>query len=390
MRRSEEYLYRVCKEYFNVDNIREIKELSGGHINETYEIIFDDCKYVLQQLNSSVFYSPQGVINNTRLITDHIRKKVIYEGKDPRRSVMSLVKTRYDQDIAIVDDEYWRCTEFIENGISYNQVPNKEVFYEIGRAVGNFQDLLSDFHTRLIDDPIKHFHDTWYRYQGFRRVVALDEVGRVHECKKEIKFINKRKNKLNIITSKIEAREIPRRVTHNDTKSSNVMLDKDTGEYLCLIDLDTVMKGSLLYDYGDAIRFGASTALEDETDLDKVGIDFELFESFTEGFLLEMKPKENELIENSTKPISKEEIRLLYEGYHIITIELAMRFLVDYLLGDIYFRIDKKRPQHNLERARNQMKLVTEIEANEKKLKEIINKILIKLEYDPDNLIQID
>lgn len=387
MRRSIEYIKKVCKEFFNVDNIIDIKELTGGHINETYEICFEKCRYVLQQLNSYVYYSPQGVMNNTRLIIDHITKKVIYEGKDPRRSVLTLIKTRYDQDIAIVDDEYWRCTEFIEDGIGYDKVPNADVFYQIGRAVGNFQELLSDFHTRILDDTIKHFHDTPYRYNYFLRKIKLDECNRVKECKKEIKFVKDRAKVMDTITSRLEQRIIPRRVTHNDTKSSNVMLDKKTGEFLCLIDLDTVMKGSLLYDYGDALRFGASTALEDEVDLSKVGIDLDLFRAFTEGFLLEMKPKENE--ENPIKQISKEEIRLLYEGYHIITLELAMRFLTDYLQGDRYFRIDPTRPKHNLERARNQFKLVYEIEKNEKVLKQIINEILIKLDYDKDNLIEI-
>lgn len=387
MARSKEYLMRVCKEFFNTKNIVEIRELGGGHINETYEVLFKDYKYVLQQLNAKVFYSPLGVMNNIRLITDHIKKKVVYEGKNPKRSVLTLIKTRYDQDIAIVDDEYWRCVEFIDGGTGYDLVPSAEVFYEVGRAVGNFQNLLSDFHTRLLDDPIKNFHDTPKRFKGFVRAVKVDEFNRVAECEEEIKFITSREEGLNKITSSLEEKIIPRRVTHNDTKCSNVMIDNITGEYLCLIDFDTVMKGSLVYDYGDALRFGASTALEDETDLDKVGINFEYFKSFTEGFLLEMKPKNNG--KEETKPISKEEIDLLYDGYRIITLELALRFLQDYIIGDKYFRIKEGRPKHNLERARNQIKLVSEIEKNEIKLKEIINECLEKLGYDKSNFIKL-
>ena len=386
MARSKEYLMRVCKEFFNVEKIVEIRELSGGHINETYEVIFKDYRYVLQQLNSVVFFSPLGVMNNIRLVTDHIKKKVVYEGKNPKRSVLTLIKTRYDQDIAIVDNEYWRCVEYIDGGVGYDLVPDAKTFYEVGRAVGNFQNLLSDFHTRLIDDPIKNFHDTPKRYENFLRVIKVDEFNRVSECENEINYIKQRKSSLNVITSKLEDKSIPRRVTHNDTKSSNVMIDKKSGEYLCLIDFDTVMKGSLVYDYGDALRFGASTALEDETDLNKVGINFEYFEAFTEGFLLEMKP-DSTSGKVYEKPISKEEINLLYEGYYIITLELAMRFLEDYLMGDIYFRIKEGRPKHNLERARNQLKLVNEIEKNEKKLKDIINSCFIKLGYEEDNLI---
>lgn len=388
MQRTHEYMMRVCKEFFNVNNIVEIRELGGGHINETYEVIFKDYKYVLQQLNAKVFYSPLGVMNNIRLITDHIKKKVVYEGKNPKRSVLTLIKTRYDQDIAIVDDEYWRCVEFIDGGVGYDLVPNSQIFYEVGRAVGNFQNLLSDFHTRLLDDPIKNFHDTPKRYSGFLRAVKVDEYNRVEECLEEIQYIKERESILDKITSSLEQKIIPRRVTHNDTKASNVMIDVKTGEYLCLIDFDTVMKGSLVYDYGDALRFGASTALEDETDLDKVGINFEYFRAFTEGFLLEMKPDE-EYVKEFNKPISKEEINLLYDGYHIITLELAMRFLQDYIIGDKYFRVKEGRPKHNLERARNQLKLVSEIEKNEKKLKEIINECLIKLGYDKDNLIEL-
>lgn len=385
MRRTKEYMLRVCKEFFNVDNIIEIKEMTGGHINETYEVIFKEYRYVLQQLNDKVFYSPLGVMNNIRLITDHIRKKVVYEGKNPNRAVLTLIKTRYDQDVAIVDDEYWRCMEFIEGGAGYNKVPNAEVFYQIGRAIGNFQNLLSDFHTRVLDDPIKHFHDTPRRYEKFLDVIKIDDLKKVKECKKEIEFIKSRKDTLDVITKKLETTEIPRRVTHNDTKSSNIMIDQKTGEYLCLIDFDTVMKGSLVYDYGDALRFGASTALEDEVDLDKVGIDLDLFKSFTKGFLLELKPSKNQVL----KPICKEEIKLLYDGYRIITLELGMRFLMDYLDNDVYFRIDPSRPKHNLERARNQLKLVSEIEKHEKVLKQIINELLVELGYDKENLIEI-
>ena len=388
MARSKEYLMRVCKEFFNTSNIVEIRELGGGHINETYEVLFKDYRYVLQQLNSKVFFSPLGVMNNIRLVTDHIKKKVVYEGKNPKRAVLTLIKTRYDQDIAIVDDEYWRCVEYIDGGVGYDLVPNSKIFYEVGRAVGNFQNLLSDFHTRIIDDPIKHFHNTPKRFQSFSRVLKVDEFDRVKECLEEINFIKERESILNVITSRLEDKSIPRRVTHNDTKSSNVMIDEKTGEYLCLIDFDTVMKGSLVYDYGDALRFGASTALEDEVDLNKVGINLEYFEAFTEGFLLEMKP---DLLNGKQydKPISKEEIELLYEGYHIITLELGMRFLQDYLMGDKYIRGKEDRPKHNVERARNQLKLVKEIEANEKVLKEIINKCLTKLGYDKENLINI-
>lgn len=384
MRRTEEYLLKVCKEYFNTDNIIGIKEITGGHINETYEIIFKECRYVLQQLNGHVFYSPQGVMNNTRLILDHIKKKLIYQGLNPN-NCLTLIKTKYDQDIAIVDDEFWRVTEFIENGISYEHIESPDHFYECGRGVGVFQNVLSDFHTRLLDDSIRHFHDTPWRYERFKEAKKVNKFDRVSTCKKEIRQIEKYSSSFDTITSKIENGEIPRRVTHNDTKSSNIMLDKNTGKFLTIIDLDTVMKGSLLYDYGDALRFGASCAKEDETDLDKVKVDLELVEAFTDGFLTELKPKED----NTYKAITPLEVSLFYDGFKIITIECAMRFLMDYIEGDHYFRIDKNRPNHNLERARNQLALAKEIEKNEMQIKQIINKILKKLNYDDSYVIKM-
>ena len=382
-------LLEIISDFLNEKKVVEIIELSRGHINDSYIIKMPNYQYILQRINTNVFTRPFGMMNNIYRVTKHIKYKVIYEGENPQKAVLNVVRTKYGELLSIKDGEYWRMVEFINDSESYDNVTNKEVFYEMGKIVGRFQNLLNNFPSRILDDSISHFHDTKYRYENFLKTISVSNE-RINSCIEEIEFFKSHSEICGHITNLLKKREIPERVSHNDTKPNNILFDVKTKKALCMIDLDTVMKGSLLYDYGDAIRFGASTALEDETDLDKVGIDFELFESFTEGFLLEMKPKENELIENSTKPISKEEIRLLYDGYHIITIELAMRFLVDYLLGDIYFRIDKKRPQHNLERARNQMKLVTEIEANEKKLKEIINKILIKLEYDPDNLIQID
>lgn len=385
MNRTNEYLMRICKEFFNVDKIRDIKELNGGNINETYLVIFDNCRYVLQQLNGHVFYSPQGVMNNTRLILDHIRNKMIYEGEDPA-NCLTLIQTKLGQDIAIVDDEYWRVTKYIANGVSYEKVKSPDHFYECGRGVGIFQKQLSDFHTRLLDDSIRHFHDTPYRYERFKETLKINKFNRVELCTEEINQIKKYSKEFKIITEKINDKEIPRRVTHNDTKSSNIMLDKDTGKYLSIIDLDTVMKGSVLYDYGDALRFGASTAKEDEIDLSKVGVDLDLVKAFTEGFLLEIKPKEHQ---HSEKDITPMEISLLYQGFKTMTVELAMRFLADYLEGDHYFRTDKKRPNHNLERARNQLRLAKEIEKNEKNIKKIINEILIKLDYDKTYLINI-
>lgn len=374
MKDTKEIL-EVCSEFFNTKNIKEIKEITTGNINETYVIKFEDCKYILQLLNSHVYYSPIGVMNNTRLILDHLRKKCIYEGKNPHRTVLNFIKNRYNQDLAIVNNEYWRCCEFIDDAYSLNREISINEFYEIGKAVGNFQVLLSDFTPNVLDDSIRHFHDTRYRFERFKEVVELDKFNRVKECLPEICFIFQRQSKFDIITSKLEKGIIPKRVTHNDTKASNILLDNEKQRYLCLIDLDTVMQGSLLYDYGDALRYGASVCSEEETDISKIDINLDLFKSFTKGFLEELRPSDN------PKDITKEEISLLCDGFWIITIELGMRFLHDYLDGDKYFRKDEKRIKHNLERARNQLQLVLKLEESFEKMKIIINDLLDELDY---------
>ena len=375
--RSIESLFRVLKEFFDVDNILDISEIKTGHINSTYLVEFPDCRYILQLLNSNVFPSPFGVMNNVNLITEHIKKRVVYEGRNLQKSVLNFVKTRYDQTLALVDGEYWRCMEFVEGGKTYEAIENEDMFEEAGKAVGDFQYLLHDFHTRLLDDTIKHFHDTSYRYERFKELLKENQDNpRVAECKKEIQFVKKHRSIMDYITSRIENKTFPRRVCHNDTKMSNIMIDENTGKFMCLIDLDTVMKGSLLYDYGDALRMGASTAAEDDPDLSHVGIDLNLVDAFTRGFLYETRPR------NNTVYITNAEIDSLYYGYLIITLELGMRFLHDYIDNDKYFRIDMDRPKHNLERARNQLKLVEDIEKHKDDIEAIIKKNKEKIGFN--------
>lgn len=375
--RSIESLFRVLKEFFDVDKILDISEIKTGHINSTYLVEFPDCRYILQLLNSNVFPSPFGVMNNVNLITEHIKKRVVYEGRNLQKSVLNFVKTRYDQTLALVDGEYWRCMEFVEGGKTYETIENEDMFEEAGKAVGDFQYLLHDFHTRLLDDTIQHFHDTSYRYERFKELLKENQDNpRVAECRKEIHFVKKHKSIMDYITSRIENKTFPRRVCHNDTKMSNIMIDENTGKFMCLIDLDTVMKGSLLYDYGDALRMGASTAAEDDPDLSHVGIDLNMVDAFTRGFLYETRPR------NNTVYITDAEIDSLYYGYLIITLELGMRFLHDYIDNDKYFKIDMDRPKHNLERARNQLKLVEDIEKHKDDIEAIIKKNKEKIGFN--------
>ncbi len=364
---------KIAAEFFNVDRIVNIYELQSGHINSTYMIEMPEAKYIIQSINTHVFYSPFGIMHNIEEVTNHIRKKVIYEGKNPNRSALNIIKTRYDQTLVMRNERYWRCMQYIDDATTYDVIESCDMFYEVGRAVGEFQNLLSDFHTRILDDTIKDFHNTPVRYEHFKEVVELDRCNRVASSKKEIEFITSREKYFDYITTRIDSKVIKRRVCHNDTKLSNVMIDNNTGKALCLIDLDTVMKGSLLYDYGDALRLGASTAVEDEPDLNKVTISLPLFEAFTEGFLREVKNN-----------IQVEEVKGLYYGWLLMTLEVAMRFLDDYFDGDNYFRVHY--PTHNLVRSLNQMKLVTEIEKNETQIKDIIKKILRNLEFGEEYL----
>ena len=360
---------KVAKEFLNVDMIKEITELKGGHINSTYLIKMPEAQYILQQINNEVFVSPFGMMHNIQLITEHIKKKIIYDGKNPNRCVLNIVRTTYDQVLCVRDNEYWRCLQFIDNSTAYEHLDSPEMFEEMGRVVGEFQDLLEGFHTRILDETIPHFHDTPFRYKHFLNTVKIDPCDRAKDVKDEIDFIKSNRNIYPTIVKWIEDHTIPRRVTHNDTKPSNVLIDDTTGKALCLIDLDTVMRGSLLYDYGDALRIGCSTAPEDEKDLSKVSIDLSMFTAFTRGFLKAIK-----------KIITKEEVRGLFLGFKIITCEIAMRFLDDYIDGDHYFKI--AYPEHNLVRARCQIQMVKELDNKEEEIHHIINNILTELEYD--------
>lgn len=364
----------VLGEYFKVDNILEVRPFGHGHINKTFLVIFPTCKYIIQKINDEVFSNPFAVMNNMELVTSHIRKNVIYSGQDERTCVLNTILTKYGQSMAIVNDEFWRCTRFIEEGITLDYSDDLLVFEEAGRAVGQFQRHLVDFHSRLLIDTIKNFHNTPYRYKTFLDVVKIDRVNRVRHCLSEIEFVNSQKDNIDVIVRLLHDRIIPRRVTHNDTKLNNVMLDKVTFKALALIDLDTVMKGSLLYDYGDALRYCASTTTEDDTNLDNVHINFEKFRSFTKGYLTEVKGI-----------IVDEEIKRLVYGYFLMCFEVGMRFLTDYVDGDKYFQLNSeqksKRPNINLERAKNQLKLASEVLNNEDKLTQIINDILKELGY---------
>ncbi len=331
------------------------EELTSGNINSTYLLTYEQADnsnkhYVLQKINTVAFKNPHELMTNIQLVVNHITAAMARSKVDCERKTLEFVCSK--QGSYIYHDEnnqYWRSYVFIDNACAYDSIENPQHFYEAGRGFGEFQKYLFDFPAEKLTATIPDFHNTTKRFYAFVAAVADDKAGRVASLEKEIDFFFDRRKMMNKIIALTEAGVLSERVTHNDTKLNNVLIDNTTGKALCVIDLDTVMPGSILYDYGDAIRYGASTAAEDETDLSKIGVDMNLFRLFTDGFVSEI---------NHT--ITEEEIKNLPLGVLVITCELAMRFLTDYINGDEYFKV--KYPEHNLVRAHAQMKLLEEFE----------------------------
>lgn len=336
----------------------------NGHINDTY--ITEDHKYILQKINTGVFNDPKGLTDNIVLITGYLKTWLAAHGGDPERETLTPIPAKDDAwYIETENGECYRLYKIIENSVSYDSA-TPELLYQAAKGFGRFQKMLAGFPADRLKETIPNFHNTRSRFEAFKTAVEADKMGRVADSKAEVDFAFAREADTDVVVNGIANGEIPLRVTHNDTKLNNVMMDKTSGEAVCVIDLDTVMPGSLLYDYGDALRFGASTAAEDEKDLSIVHFDLTLFETFTKGFLEELgetlTPAEAELLPFSVK---------------LLTLECGMRFLADYLSGDTYFKTS--RPGQNLDRCRTQFKLVAEIEEKMPEMKAIVAKILAEL-----------
>ena len=331
----------------------------SGHINRTWLVETDrQRRYILQQVNTSIFPDADGLMRNILLVTEHLRKK------DPAPGhVLTLVGTTDGGAyIKKPGNKLWRMYEFVSGGICLERAETPEDFRLSGVAFGRFQQQMADFPAQQLTEVIPGFHDTPARYRALRRAIREDRAGRAAGIREEIDFYLEREETAGRMVSMQRAGELPTRVTHNDTKLNNVMLDEKTRQPLCILDLDTVMPGLAANDFGDAIRFGASTAAEDEPDTSRVHLDLKLYGAFAEGFL-----------GACGADLTEAEQETLHEGARLMTLECGTRFLADYLDGDVYYHT--ARPDHNLDRARTQMALVRDMETNEEQIRRMIRRI---------------
>ena len=354
----------VAQQFCIDEDIIGVDEITTGHINRTYHLKTNAPRsYILQKVNTVIFKDTKGLMNNIHLVTQHLQKKLKDRGMDSDRGALQLIPTKQGDTYLTLGEEAWRTYLTIDRARTYDRATSDEMFCEVGRAFGAFQRELADFDASVLSETIPSFHDTVKRYEYFEQVVENDVVGRRAEVAEEIAFFKERQKHAGFIVDGIRDGRFPLRVTHNDTKLNNIMIDDETGKGICILDLDTVMPGSVLADFGDAIRFGASTAAEDETDLSLVNMDIDKYTAFARGFVGGLEGS-----------LTESEVKALPMGAYMMTLECGLRFLTDYLGGDTYFRI--KHPKHNLDRARNQMKLVRDMEEKMSRMQEIIESYL--------------
>lgn len=345
-----------------------VQPFGAGHINETYAVYMqneageEELSYVMQRINNDVFKNPREVMDNIFGVTEYLRQSIRASGGDPDRETLSYIKTKegenYYED---TDGRPWRCYNFIPHSVCYQSVERPEQFYESARSFGRFLKQLDGYPADTLYETIPQFHDTEDRLKNFKQALRRDVKNRARTCKEEIQFVLDHSADCSVLMEQLHNGTLPLRVTHNDTKLNNILFDETSGEGICIIDLDTIMPGLSLNDFGDSIRFGASTAAEDEPDLSKVHFDIDLFENYTKGYL-----------ETAGDVLTENEKANLAWGAKIITLECGMRFLTDYLKGDTYFKT--QYPGHNLVRARTQFKLVKEMEEKFDEMQAIVKK----------------
>ena len=366
MEKTEQQIIEVCRRFGIAGEYRFFEVIDSGHINSTYKVFFfrggEMKDYIVQRLNTYVFQNPIAVMQNISSVTEYIRAKIKATGRTAKRSVLHYAKTDEDNYYVILEDKsFWRCCRYIDGSASFTQTDDLKLIEESGKAFGAFLGYLADYPVKDLHIVIPHFHNTLMRYQALYDAIAVnaawrkDEVLDVIEGYEALKELATKPYRMQC------AGELPLRVTHNDTKTSNVLFDAETSEYLAAIDLDTVMPGLVAFDFGDAIRVAASTVDEDEKDLSKVALDLEKYEAFTRGFVGFTKGMLTEKEKNS-----------LALGALAMTAECGVRFLTDYLNGDKYFRIHY--PDQNLARAKCHLTLARDMAAKLGVMQEIVDK----------------
>ena len=351
---------------FAIDGeVVSITPYGSGHINETKLIEMSTGEYyILQKINHKVFKDPAALMENYVGVTSYLRGIIEAAGGDPMRETLNVINTKDGKKFFFSDEgEYWRLLVFVGDSLSYDKVEDPNQFYMSAVAFGNFQYLLRDYPAATLHETIVNFHNTPDRIRLFEEALEKDVCGRAKDVREEIDFVLSRREFAKTLEVAREEGRLPLRVTHNDTKLNNILFDKNTGKALCIVDLDTIMPGYSVNDFGDSIRFGATTALEDEKDLSKVNFDISLYELYVKGF-----------IEGTRGGLTECEMELLPIGAMMMTFECGTRFLTDYLSGDTYFKVH--REGHNLDRARNQFKLVSDMEKCLPEMREIVKKYL--------------
>lgn len=363
-------LENIQKEFALQGTFQDCTRINDGHINYTYQITFlaggKPISYLLQRINTGVFADPDALMENILGVTSHLREYIVKHGGDPERETLNVICTidgrPYYRD---ADGECWRIYKFIQDAYTCQLIENPDVFYNAASAFGDFQRRLADYPIDRLHETIPDFHNTVKRFEALKEAVEKNTAGRKDSVKAEIDFAFAREADTHVLVDLLAAGKLPLRVTHNDTKLNNIMFDNQSNQGICVIDLDTVMPGLSLYDFGDSIRFGANHAKEDEKDLSLVWLDLNLFEKYTSGYL-----------KSAGDSLTEMEIAYLPFSAKLLTFECGIRFLTDYLNGDTYFHI--AYPEHNLDRCRTQFALVADIEKKMDEMKNIVENVRSK------------
>ncbi|MBQ8291741.1 MAG: aminoglycoside phosphotransferase family protein [Clostridia bacterium] len=365
MDKTENEIIKICARFGIAGTYQSYEVINSGHINMTYKVYFkrngEIKDYILQRVNTYVFKNPEDVMENISSVTEYIRAKIKATGVTAKRNVLHYSKTEEGNYYTWIDGEFWRCCRYIDDSVSFTNTDDLKIIEESGKAFGKFQTYLADYPVKNLHIVIPHFHNTIMRYEALREAIAKNAAGRVDTVRDVIEGYEELEE---LATRPYRLQRdgvLPLRVTHNDTKTSNILFDADTSDYLAVIDLDTVMPGLVAFDFGDAIRVAGSTVDEDEQDLSKVALDLERYEAFTRGF-----------VESLGGMLTEAEMDTLALGAVAMTAECGVRFLTDYLNGDKYFRIHY--PEQNLARARCHLTLSRDMVKKLDQMQAIVDK----------------